>query len=826
MYGFDIRTAFMVLLVAVHIFGDSVSHQSHHSNATSATHNHHNSSTTERSSSLDVSAHGSKHIQTVPLVADHPSHQVITGQSDNFTHLVRLQDVLTVFDLNELAAKWSKIQHEFKSKCVHDMTEYFRGLQHHKMWAIKMDDASGHYTTGLFYGNNYWIGSLSLCKSIYKENPTSSPGIVRTRQAKDEISFNDAYNPATTLPHENPPFLPGFFVLKVIINETEIAKYPRTIRLGICLPSACSLDEVSHMALSSQKPMNHRSLEIAFVRSPTQNPYDYWNDTTFVILVVVSSIVFALMAVATLYELYLKRAKRALEKRSIRKDDEATDSSSSIETTYAFRSSVPNKNDLPIGIVIPHGMNNNNSDENLADVSINIAKKESVWCRLLLSFSVITNFNVICDRKVGSDTVPCIHGLRAISMAWVILGHTCIIVFKYADNMELRKVVEKEFWFQTISNGTFSVDTFFFISGFLVSYIYFRNDHKGNLDPLSQGVGEVTAGIFHFFGLIGYRFVRLTAPYMFVLGLVEVVMKYFHHNSVFETPTLDHENCPNYWWRNILYINTMFPVEQMCMLWSWYLADDTQFFIVGAFILIIAVKHFKVASTMLIAFVVSSWATTSLIAFQNNHIPNTDDPLALFDKIYDKPWTRLGPYMVGMCVGWFLFEYTKGNRKIRMSRTTLVVGWFSSSFCLLWLIYGLYNVKLGAFSAAAYSSLSHSAWAMSLAWIVIACSSGYGGYVDKILSAPIIYPFSRVTYCAYLVHPIAIRFVSLNSDATLHLGSDSMIVLFFGHMILSFLLAFVISLSFEAPVVTMLKILSPSREKIPKPNHPEKILDK
>lgn len=29
--------------------------------------------------------------------------------------------------------------------------------------------------------------------------------------------------------------------------------------------------------------------------------------------------------------------------------------------------------------------------------------------------------------------------------------------------MELRKAVEKEFWFQTISNATYSVDTFFFI---------------------------------------------------------------------------------------------------------------------------------------------------------------------------------------------------------------------------------------------------------------------------------------------------------------------------------------------------------------------------
>lgn len=40
------------------------------------------------------------------------------------------------------------------------------------------------------------------------------------------------------------------------------------------------------------------------------------------------------------------------------------------------------------------------------------------------------------------------------------------------------------------------------------------------------------------------------------------------------------------------------------------------------------------------------------------------------------------------------------------------------------------------------------------------------------------------------------------------------IVLFFGHVVLSFLLAFVISLSFEAPVVTMLKILTPNRKKI------------
>lgn len=130
------------------------------------------------------------------------------------------------------------------------------------------------------------------------------------------------------------------------------------------------------------------------------------------------------MVIATLYELHLTaRAKRALKQKRRTKDD-ATDSSSGIGcTTYDLTSSVPNKNDLPIGIVIPRGMNNNNSDENLADESISVEEiKLGVWSELLLSFSIVTNFNAICDRSVGSDTIASIHGLRAISMAWVILG--------------------------------------------------------------------------------------------------------------------------------------------------------------------------------------------------------------------------------------------------------------------------------------------------------------------------------------------------------------------------------------------------------------------
>lgn len=210
------------------------------------------------------------------------------------------------------------------------------------------------------------------------------------------------------------------------------------------------------------------------------------------------------------------------------------------------------------------------------------------------------------------------------------------------------------------------------------------------------------------------------------------------------------------------------------MLWSWYLANDTQFYIIGVILLIVGVRHIKLASYTFIFLLLSSWITTAIIAYTNNHRPNTDDPLALFDKIYDKPWTRFGPYLIGMAVGWILF---KTNCKIRLPRGTVIAAWTVAILNLCILVFGLYGSELSQFTAAAYSSLSHSAWALSLAWITFACSTGYGGYVNTLLSAPCLYPFSRVTYCAYLVHPIVIRSMALNTDAPMHLGPDTMVSL-------------------------------------------------
>lgn len=67
------------------------------------------------------------------------------------------------------------------------------------------------------------------------------------------------------------------------------------------------------------------------------------------------------------------------------------------------------------------------------------------------------------------------------------------------------------------------------------------------------------------------------------------------------------------------------------------------------------------------------------------------------------------------------------NLGIYMLQVAVALGWILCIGCLIALVYGLYDTYLDRIPAAAYSSLSHTAWALCLSWIVIACSTGYGG---------------------------------------------------------------------------------------------------
>lgn len=78
----------------------------------------------------------------------------------------------------------------------------------------------------------------------------------------------------------------------------------------------------------------------------------------------------------------------------------------------------------------------------------------------ILSFSLIKNLKSLLTNNSQSD-IGCLHGIRFLSLSWVILGHTYIFVLSSIENPIFLLSLIKRWTFQPIANATPSVDTFF-----------------------------------------------------------------------------------------------------------------------------------------------------------------------------------------------------------------------------------------------------------------------------------------------------------------------------------------------------------------------------
>ena len=143
----------------------------------------------------------------------------------------------------------------------------------------------------------------------------------------------------------------------------------------------------------------------------------------------------------------------------------------------------------------------------------------------------------------------------------------------------------------------------------------------------------------------------------------------------------------------------------------------------------------------------------------------------------------------------------------------VALGWILSMITTFILVHGLYG-ELSQVQSAAYVALSHTAWALAVSWIVIACVTGYGGPVNKILSSKFFAPLSRLTYCAYLVHPLIMLSSMAHMDGPYHLQRDTMIVAIFGYFCVSYLASVVLTIVYEAPAVALLSIFHPLKKKM------------
>ncbi|XP_021367674.1 nose resistant to fluoxetine protein 6-like isoform X2 [Mizuhopecten yessoensis] len=439
--------------------------------------------------------------------------------------------------------------------------------------------------------------------------------------------------------------------------------------------------------------------------------------------------------------------------------------------------------------------------------------KTGIRARLLVSFSLYTNGRkLLSSRRQRADKFEAVNGIRFLSMAWVILGHTFLHITS-SGIMENRLTFVPAVLHQVsagvIVNSLLSVDTFFTLSGLLLSYVFMKE--------MKRQDGKINWFMYYL-----HRFWRLTPPYMLVMFMYVALMRYTGDGPFWPKNGHEKDFCAKTWWRNLLYINNFVDSFNSCMVWTWYLANDMQFYLISPLLLVplyFSRRHGGLVcgvfllGTTITSYVVSYQLDLSAVMFNANSTSTTNED-NYFPYYFVRPYCRMGPYIVGIVAGYILYV-NEGNYKLSKGLNMLL--WFLMTVTGSVVTYGVYGPATGTnwdpSIAALYNATHRTVWGVCVSWVVVACVTGYGGFINTLLSWKAFIPLGRLTYCVYLVHPLLLFYFTATMRHTIYVTNYTLIYIFLGTLTLSNMLAFLTSLVFEAPMKELENIIFKRKRK-------------
>ena len=258
---------------------------------------------------------------------------------------------------------------------------------------------------------------------------------------------------------------------------------------------------------------------------------------------------------------------------------------------------------------------------------VGAAPPKGAALRLLSAFCAATNTaKLLRTRAPGADGADLahLHGMRVLSTFSVVLGHSFLLFSKASANEAPSEInFESSFDFLLVLGIELSVDTFFWMSGFMAAFVMLLRMPAPPPGTTAVRSGSIALGRWCTASV--HRFLRLTPVYAFVFFFYVYVFPVMGSGPFWaelNAPDAAHY-CRTKWWTNLLYVNNIigdgeggFIGSNSCMGWSWYLANDMQFFLVTAALMTCYHSRPKLVSGCFVAAVAGCVAANAVLAAQ------------------------------------------------------------------------------------------------------------------------------------------------------------------------------------------------------------------
>ncbi|XP_071103106.1 O-acyltransferase like protein-like isoform X1 [Haliotis cracherodii] len=424
----------------------------------------------------------------------------------------------------------------------------------------------------------------------------------------------------------------------------------------------------------------------------------------------------------------------------------------------------------------------------------------------LLCFSFPNNVASVLGEG-NTNILFCLNGVRFLSISWIVMGNSISFIHKAPDTVE-NSVTGVEFaqslWFQAIINCTFAADTFFILSGTLLSYNFLRGINK------KTAAGEkfkVTPKLIILFYL--HRIVRIWPCYLVVVMIFTNILPYMGQGPRWKYVSSTISQCKDHWWANVFFFSNFYKADEMCMSWTYYLVNDFQFYLISPVILIPLVRSPRLGFT-LIGFLVATQVVS--VGILNNKINGNMLRMdsGYFSDVYAKPYCRVGVFAIGMMLGYIL---NKVGRRVYLRKLLLLLGWLTSMCTMTFVVYVTYlenrvgGSRWTAPQTALYEALARPAWGLAVSWVIFSCSIGQGGYIGKFLSWNFFLPLCRITFGIYLIHPLVIVVVLGATRNLVFLSPLELWLFYVSILVTATALALVLMSCVEQPFVRLEKLI-------------------
>eukprot|EP01064_Diplonema_japonicum_P027781 TRINITY_DN4099_c0_g1_i1.p1 TRINITY_DN4099_c0_g1~~TRINITY_DN4099_c0_g1_i1.p1 ORF type:complete len:685 (+),score=148.88 TRINITY_DN4099_c0_g1_i1:46-2100(+) len=400
--------------------------------------------------------------------------------------------------------------------------------------------------------------------------------------------------------------------------------------------------------------------------------------------------------------------------------------------------------------------------------------------------------------------------MRVVSSVWIVYLHTAILPEENAvENGQDLFEYFKSFRAYFNVPGLYAVDTFFFLSAFLVALVGVRSwPREADAPVQAKRVGMSYVD----------RYIRIVPAYGVVILATYNLFMYVSSGPFIrlgKNGGTMARDCGADWWRNLLFINNFDDFSTgSCLGHCWYLACDFQLMMLGVLI-VLGYVHRSRHTAIFTSFLVFA----SLIACYFITRVSDDQLTGGFNKAYVKPWVRAPPYLYGLLAA---FAYTSKdvNDRIKAVVANTVVrycGYFASAAILLGCCFIPWaamkdNIEGEKWSKdqIAWSQVAyHMLWGIGLSILTLIFVNGHGGWVRKMMAHSVWEPLSKLTFTVYLVHPFILGLLKISYGPNLVHFSSWWLTLASGNVtVASYVTAALLFVFIERPVASTWSLVS------------------